>query len=138
MEEDRRSATTRLMKLRWITGVSASVLMSVLAVVYKFPPAENTFYPRCMFFTTTHLLCPGCGGTRALHALLHLDLRSALHYNALFTTVAPVVLLWLAFCFYRVMRYNQLPQINVPREFVAGAIALALIFTIARNTITIF
>jgi Protein of unknown function (DUF2752) len=138
MEENGRSATTRLMKLRWITGALALALLGALAVVYKFPPAENTFYPRCMFFVTTHLLCPGCGSTRALYALLHLDLRSALHYNALFTVVAPGVFLWLAFCFYRVMRYNQLPLVKVPRELTACAIVLVLLFTIARNTMIIF
>lgn len=126
------------MKLRWIAGALMLALTGALAVVYKFPPAENTFYPRCMFFEATHLLCPGCGSTRALHALLHLDLQSALHYNALFTALAPVVLLWLAFCFYRVMRYNQLPQIRISREFTACAIAVVLVFTIARNTMTVF
>jgi Protein of unknown function (DUF2752) len=138
MEEDWRSATSGLMKLRTITGLVAVALLGILAVVYRFAPADHSFYPRCMFYATTQWLCPGCGSTRALHALLHLDVRSALHYNALFTVVAPVVFTWLGFCFYRVMRYEQFPRFTVPRRLAACAITVVLLFTIARNTIFSF
>jgi Protein of unknown function (DUF2752) len=138
MEEDGHSATSRLMKLRLITGAGAIALLGALAVVYKFPPAENTFYPRCLFYAITHWLCPGCGSTRALHALLHLDVHSALHYNALFTLLAPVVFLWLGFCCYRVIRYDQFPRLTIPRELTACAVVVVLLFTIARSTLFSF
>ena len=41
-------------------------------VLLRFPPAEYSFYPRCPIFASLHLLCPGCGATRALAALLRL------------------------------------------------------------------
>ena len=138
MEEDGRSTTSRLMKLKFITGASAIALLSALAVVYTFSPTEYAFYPRCLIYATTHWLCPGCGSTRALHALLHSDVRSALHYNALFTLVAPVVFGWLGFCCYRVMRYDRLPQLTIPRELTACMVAVVLLFTIARNTVFSF
>jgi hypothetical protein len=138
MEEDRSFATSGLMKLRFITGASAVALSCALTVVYKFSPTEYTFYPQCIVYSTTHWLCPGCGSTRALHALLHLDVRSALHYNALFTLLAPLAFLWLGFCFYRVMRYDQFPRVAIPRELAASMIAAVLLFTIARNTLFSF
>ena len=138
MEEDGRSATTRLMKLRFITGASAVALLCALAVVYAFSPTEYSFYPGCLIYATTHWRCPGCGSTRALHALLHLDVRSALHYNALFTLLAPVVLGWLGFCCYRVMRYDRLPQLTIPRELTVCTVTVVLLFTIARNTLFSF
>jgi len=138
MEEDGRSATSRLMNLRFTTGASAVALLSALAVVYQFSPTEYTFYPRCLIYASTHWLCPGCGSTRALHALLHLDVRSALHYNALFTMLAPVVLGWLVFCCYRVMRYDRLPRLTIPRELTACAVVIVLLFTVARNTLFSF
>lgn len=42
---------------------------------------------RCPFAETFHVPCPGCGSTRAVRALLHLDFAAAVHFNP----VAPLV-----------------------------------------------
>jgi hypothetical protein len=57
--------------------------MGVGALVYCFNPSTHHFYPVCEFHRLTGLNCPGCGGTRALYALLHGDLVTALRDNAL-------------------------------------------------------
>lgn len=126
------------MKLRTMTGIAIAALIGGLAVVYCFSPAEYSFYPRCPIYFTTHWLCPGCGSTRALHALLHLDLRTALHYNALFTLLAPFLCLWLGFICYRTMRYDQFPNLAIPRSVAACLIATVILFTFVRNTIFAF
>jgi len=126
------------MKSRTITGIAMAAILCGLAVVYRFPPTEYSFYPRCPIYLTTHWLCPGCGITRALHALLHLDLRTALHYNALFTLLAPFFCLWLGFICYRTMRYDQFPVLAIPRSVTACLIATAILFTVARNTLFAF
>ena len=61
----------------------------VLAAV---PPGEETFYPRCLLHSLTGLHCPGCGTTRALHALLNGHVAQAIAYNALILLVLPVVI----------------------------------------------
>jgi hypothetical protein len=38
---------------------------------------------KCTFATMMHMYCPGCGGTRAVYALLHFDIVSAIRYNIL-------------------------------------------------------
>lgn len=138
MEEIRGSATSGLMKLRFITGAMAVASLLACAVVYNFPPGEYGFYPRCPFFSATHLLCPGCGSTRALYWLLHGNLRAAWHYNALFTLLGPVVLAWLAFCCYRVMRYDQVPKLAIPRTVTACLVVATVLFAVARNTVLAF
>jgi Protein of unknown function (DUF2752) len=135
MEKVGLSATSGLMKLRILTGTAMAAILGGLAVVFRFPPDEYSFYPRCPVYLTTHWLCPGCGSTRALHALLHLDLASALHYNALFTALAPFICLWLGFCCYRVMRYDRFPNLALPRAVTACLIVTVVLFTVARNTI---
>ena len=35
----------------------------------------------CVFYRSTGLICPGCGGTRAVISLLKLDFISAIKYN---------------------------------------------------------
>src|SRR5436305_12157255 len=107
------------MNPRSFTGISAAAVLSCLAIVYRFPPTEYSFYPRCPIYLTTHLLCPGCGSTRALHALLHFDIQSALHYNVLFTLLFPAACLWLGFICYRTMRYDRFPKLAFPRSVAA-------------------
>lgn len=137
MEEDRGSVTSRLMKQKLITVAAGALFLLCLAVVYNFPPTQYSFYPRCPLYTATHWLCPGCGSTRALYALLHGDWRSALHYNAMFTLLAPFVLAWMGYCSYRVMRYDRLPRLAIPRGIAIGTGIVVLLFTIARNTLLV-
>lgn len=121
-----------------ITGITAAAALAGMAVVYNFAPARFSFYPRCPFYAATHLLCPGCGATRALYCLLHADLSAALHYNALFTLLAPLAALWCAFVCYRVMRYDRFPRVAVPRAVILAVAFVAVVFTITRNTFFAF
>ena len=61
----------------------AVTVTGIAAVVYFFNPASHGFYPVCQFHRLTGLNCPGCGGTRALYALLHGEVARALRDNAL-------------------------------------------------------
>lgn len=123
------------MKPRTFTGMSIAALLGVLAVVYRFPPSDYSFYPRCPIYLSTHWLCPGCGSTRALHALLHFDIQGALHYNALFTLLFPVACVWFGFICYRTMRYDQFPNLAFPRSAAACLMVTVVLFMIARNTV---
>ena len=68
----------------------AAGAVGVLSVVWGFDPQGQFFYPRCWLHQSTGLLCPGCGATRALHALLHGDLRTAWTLNPLAVALLPV------------------------------------------------
>jgi len=103
-------------------------------MVYNFPPAESSFYPRCPFYACTHLLCPGCGGTRALYWMLHGNLHEALHYNALLTGLAPLVLLWLAWCWYHAERRGRFPSVPWPKTVAVCLGVVSLAFAVVRNT----
>ncbi len=47
--------------------------------------------PMCWFHAQTGMHCMGCGATRATHELLHGRLLSALHFNALWVVLIPLV-----------------------------------------------
>jgi len=67
-----------------LAGCLAAVMaIGLAATVYFFNPSAHHFYPVCQFHRLTGLNCPGCGGTRALYALLHGDVPTALRDNAL-------------------------------------------------------
>ncbi|MEL1265471.1 DUF2752 domain-containing protein [Pseudoxanthomonas putridarboris] len=55
------------------------------------PNAPGNPFPACMFKALTGLYCAGCGATRALHALLHGDVRAAFSMNPLLVLVLPVL-----------------------------------------------
>jgi hypothetical protein len=121
---------TRRKQLAAWTGATCAAL----SVVYAFPPSEHAFYPRCPFYAVTHLLCPGCGATRALHEMLHLNMPGALHYNALVTVLAPLVLMWFAWCFYHAFRYDRFPRIPWPRTIALSLGLAAVLFAVIRDT----
>lgn len=50
--------------------------------------------PPCLFHRVTGLNCPGCGGTRALSAMLRLDFATAFWYNPLITCLLAVGGVW--------------------------------------------
>lgn len=75
-------------------GLLVAVGVAVAALLYTYRPAGQFFFPRCSFYSLTGLLCPGCGGLRAVHDLLHGRLMQALQENALFVLGLPLGLVW--------------------------------------------
>lgn len=57
------------------------------AVVWYFDPTTAGFFPTCPLYKLTGFACPGCGLTRAFHALFHGDVVTALDFNALFPLI---------------------------------------------------
>jgi len=71
-----------------------SLVMAGLALVsggvlFAVNPAEHAIYPACWLYATTGLRCPGCGGLRATHELLHGHLAAAWMLNPLAVLVLP-------------------------------------------------
>lgn len=67
----------------WVSSAIALVLLAGGWVIYTYPPAEHSFYPRCVFKAATGLDCPGCGLTRASHHALHGRFGEAFRFNPL-------------------------------------------------------
>jgi hypothetical protein len=71
----------------WAIALAGLAGLTVLAAV---DPATTSWLPPCMFRAATGLLCPGCGSTRAIHALLQGHVHDALQLNPLAVAVLPV------------------------------------------------
>ncbi len=71
--------------------VAIGLGLLVCAVLFAVDPARSGFYPPCLFHATTGLYCPGCGGLRGLHALLHGHWLAALRFNFLAYGLGPMV-----------------------------------------------
>jgi hypothetical protein len=109
------------------------VVASAIVLLLLFPPTQYTFYPQCPIYNSFHLLCPGCGTTRALAALLRGHLREALHLNPLTTLMLPITAAY-AIQIYR--NYLSGKPIHWPqpsRITIYTIFCITIIFTIARN-----
>jgi len=70
-------------------GGAVIVGAALLWLLWRFEPQGQVFFPRCSFHELTGLQCPGCGGLRATHALLHGNLRAAWRLNPLLVLSLP-------------------------------------------------
>jgi hypothetical protein len=59
------------------------------------PHRPGFLFPECPFKMLTGFNCPGCGGLRMTHDLLHGDLSAAVVDNAFALVALPLLALWL-------------------------------------------
>ena len=108
--------------------------IALLYVLWRFNPSQHGFYPRCALYTTTGILCPGCGGLRATHQLLNGHIATAFANNALAVMFAPILAVAASIQAGRVLRGKPLvhPAWDqwLPLAVIAGILAG---FTLARN-----
>lgn len=112
----------------FVGGLVLAVLLHVA------DPSGVTPFPVCPFYAITGLYCPGCGTLRALHALLHADIRSAFGFNAVTVLLFPMlVVAWLSVGIAGIGG-RQPPRLwNAPR-WTGWAIAVGVgLFWILRN-----
>jgi hypothetical protein len=119
---------------RQALAVSTAVGVLVAAALWMFNPAEAGFFWRCPFNALTGWYCPGCGGQRALHLLLHGRFLEALHLNALAVLVfAPVAAYAYLGVVLRALDVAELPVPSItPRHLTAFFFVVAA-YGILRN-----
>jgi hypothetical protein len=118
---------SRLAILAMVTVAAAAGL-----VLFCFDPRGYHFYPVCYFHRLTGLLCPGCGGLRGLHQLLHGHVAAAFHFNPMLVVLAPFAL-WLGTrCGLQWVR-NQPVSAGVRPVWLWLALAAALVVSVLRN-----
>lgn len=125
-------AHVRWFKLHWVILTAAA--LGTGTVLFCFDPAQFGFYPVCIFRRTTGLLCPGCGGLRAAHQLLHGNVAAAFHLNALFVLSLPL-LGWLAArTLFRRLRHQPL-RLEVRPVWVGAGLVVLVVFGVVRNVV---
>jgi hypothetical protein len=82
---------SRALHALWIAPSAALAAGAVWALRTFDPNQPGSPFLACVFHQVTGLYCPGCGGTRAMHALVHFDLPGALAMNALPFIAAPLL-----------------------------------------------
>ncbi len=120
----------RGMVFLWL-GMAAA--LSGAVALFFYDPAMHGFYPRCFFKLASGLDCPGCGGLRATHQLLHGNIGAAFALNPLFIVALPFLAWWAARVLIEQLTGNKWPRL-VPTStalWIVGGVVIA--FGVLRN-----
>jgi hypothetical protein len=123
----------KLQTRRWLANLAAFAMAMAALVLAHFPPATSSFYPRCPVYFWLHLSCPGCGGTRALAALLHGRLLEAMQFNTAIVFFLPLALGFFALTYWRAMKPGPFAWPAVPDSWLTFSLVAMAIFTVVRN-----
>ena len=110
-----------------IATAAAVLALLGIARVYDSLPIQA---PPCGLRTLTGIPCLGCGGTRAMKALAHGDVRSALSFNPLVVTAVCAALIWLGASW---IRHRYFPGARLGRPIPVPWIVTGLIAAFAAN-----
>lgn len=109
-------------------GLAAAVLIAAAMVLRHYPPSEHAFYPKCVLYESTGLHCPGCGGTRAVAALVRGRIANAIQFNPLLIVGLPLIVLWVS-----VQRRRERDGKPAAPRMIWLLFATLVLFSIARN-----
>ena len=122
---------------RAATRTGAVTLLATLAgasaLVMVRNPLETTVFPPCPLRAVTGIWCPGCGATRASYLLLHGDVASALHFNALWVVLAPLALYQALAFAGEAFGVRWLRRIPLTQPVIVTLVASLLGFALVRN-----
>jgi hypothetical protein len=120
------SATGNRGRLSSALGTGAVLVGGLAYIGLGDPHRSNFLFPACPFHAATGLYCPGCGGLRMVHDVLHGDLSAAVVDNVVALIGLPLLLVWV------LTRWRSGRPWTTP---VAGivVIAIALTWTVVRN-----
>jgi hypothetical protein len=97
------------------------------------PTVPGGLLPVCPTKALLGIDCPGCGSLRMIYSLLHLDVASALRYNAL-GVVAVVLLVWAyASWVYGRATGRRIRSWQHLRWSAPAALALTVVWFVVRN-----
>ncbi|MFB0947399.1 MAG: hypothetical protein ACI9V1_003423 [Spirosomataceae bacterium] len=115
------------MKRQQLNILVTGLFIGMLLVFYFFDPTNFSVFPSCYFKKFTGFDCPGCGGQRALHDLLHLRFADAIDHNLLMMAGSPVIgfVILNAFFFEKKKYFTS--------RFLWMTCAVAVTFWIVRN-----
>lgn len=82
-----------MQSFKWRIGILVLGILWCIAVYFGNPNNPNSLLPACPTYKFLGIYCAGCGSTRALYALLHLDFATAIRQNVFFVCLIPFIVM---------------------------------------------
>lgn len=117
-----------------IAGGVGVLIMFVGIILQKMRILPN--YP-CTFLHVTHMYCPGCGGTRALFAMLKGDIIHSLGYNPAVVLGAIVLLYYEVTVIMTIVSKRDKVYYTKSPLPILLYIGIVLIFAIVRDVLLV-
>jgi hypothetical protein len=129
----------RIRKRTWIyIAIHAALLIG--ACLFPLYRAIAAMIPRaltrCVLHDRLFLYCPLCGGTRAIGALLSLDLAAAFRYNA-FVTLLVLAAICLDLVVLVRLLFKKQVLLRIPAWVWVALAVLMLLYAVLRNWLMI-
>lgn len=115
-------ATTRA----GVIGTGAMLAGALAYIGLADPHRPGFLFPGCPFKAVTGWDCPGCGGLRMTHDLLHGDVSAAVVDNVFLLLGLPALLVWL------VVRWRRGLKL-MPVAATVTVVIAAVAWTVMRN-----
>lgn len=120
-----------LYKLGAITFLVAIVIFSIIHI---FQINYQFFLLPCLFYKITGLFCPGCGGTRSVHALMDGNLIASIRYNPI---VLYGVFIYIWYMISNTIEYVSKHKIKIGMKYhdiyLWIGLVLLILFCLIRN-----
>jgi hypothetical protein len=119
-------STTGRGRLYGALGTGAAAVGALAYIGIGDPHSPGFGFPACPFKALTGWNCPGCGGLRMTHDVLHGDFSAAVVDNVFLLVGLPMLALWL------LVRWRRGDKLMPMPAIVVIAIA-AITWTVVRN-----
>ncbi len=120
--------------------LSVHLLLVVGAMLFPLYRSVAAFVGRfisnCILHDRLFLYCPFCGGTRAVGALLRLDLAEALRFNPMVVGLAVILIVLDLIALVRLLLKKE-PLIKIPAWLWSCALVIAIGYGVLRNYLMI-
>ncbi len=92
----------------------------------------------CPIYAVTGYYCTGCGTTRALYSILHMDFIQAFRFNAALCLLFPFLIGYAVVCCIQFIRYGWIPfNRKLPSRYLVWLAAALIVFGVVRNFIPV-
>ena len=120
-----------------ICGVFLILVVIYCAIVNIFGVSLSSPMP-CLFKEYTHLYCPGCGGTRAVHSMLKGHIIRSLEENAIAVPVFAFILYYFIGVTLAVKSKGTRIYFHLHKWMIVVLIILVLWVSVGRNLAVVY